>query len=132
MISSWETQLQSWHSQPAMPDSNLRLEQHFENSVLTCPDRIAVYDPNLNVGMTYTELNHKSDLLSQRLVRTLKNQEQQVILVFLDAGILFPQVILAILKSGFIFLPIDYTAPIDRIRFIIKDANVRMVITQGR
>jgi non-ribosomal peptide synthetase component F len=132
MIGSWEAQLQTWHTQPAIPEMNFRLEQYFQNTVLNFPDRMAVFDLNSNVGMTYEELDKKSDLLAKRIFRTLKDHDRKIILVFLDPGILFPQVILAILKSGFIFLPLDSNTPMDRIRFIIKDANIRMVITQGR
>ena len=132
MIGSWENQLQAWHTQPAIPDMKMRLEDFFQNTAVTYPDRMAVYDLNQKVGLTYEELNDKSGSLSKRLVRTLKDHDHQIILVFLDPGILFPQVMLAILKAGFIFLPIDSNTPIDRIRFIIKDANVKMVVTQGR
>jgi non-ribosomal peptide synthetase component F len=93
---------------------------------------MAVFDLNSNVGMTYKELDTKSDMLAKRIFRTLRDHDRKIILVFLDPGILFPQVILAILKSGFIFLPLDSNTPMDRIRFIIKDANIRMVVTQGR
>jgi non-ribosomal peptide synthetase component F len=132
MIGSWETQLQAWHALHHIPEIDARLEQYFQNTVIKFPDRMAVFDLNQNVGMTYQELNAKSDLLAQRLFRTLKDHDHKIILVFLDPGILFPQVVLAILKSGFIFLPVDSNTPIDRIRFIIKDANIKMVVTQGR
>lgn len=132
MIGSWETQLQAWHSQPPIPDMDLRIEQLFKNTAINFPDRMAVFDLNHNVGLTYQELNEKSELLAQRLFRTLKDHDHKIILVFLDPGILFPQVVLAILKAGFIFLPVDSNTPIDRIRFIIKDANIKMVVTQGR
>jgi non-ribosomal peptide synthetase component F len=54
------------------------------------------------------------------------------ILVFLDASIRVPVGFLGVLKAGYAVLPLDTETPLDRIRFILNDARVSVVVTQAK
>ena len=98
----------------------------FEEQVKRTPDNIAVIFENQK--LTYRELNEKSNQLARYLLR--KNVSQNSIV-----GIMLPRSlemivgIIAILKSGCAYLPLDITYPQNRINYILDNSNVNIVLT---
>ena len=81
--------------------------------------------------MTYSELESRSN----QLARYLQNRGaglEQVVAICLDRS---PQMIiglLAILKAGAAYLPIDSSHPGVRLQYMLEDSNVHIVLTQGK
>ena len=76
--------------------------------------------------ITYSELDKRSDVLARKL--------HAMGIVRSNIGIALPKTIdmmvaiLATLKSGNTYVPIDIHHPKDRIAFIVNDASLRLVL----
>jgi amino acid adenylation domain-containing protein len=78
--------------------------------------------------LTYEALNGRANQLAQYLQHRGVNPDERVAL-FLEAGTEMVIGLLAILKAGAAYLPIDPEYPADRISFILRDAGVKEVLT---
>ncbi|SMF77018.1 non-ribosomal peptide synthase domain TIGR01720/amino acid adenylation domain-containing protein [Paenibacillus uliginis N3/975] len=102
------------------------IQQYFEEQVAKTPDHIALIFEEKQI--TYRELNEKSNQLA-RLLRS-KNVANDCPVAIL--GNHSPEIIiamLAVLKAGSCYLPIDPKYPVDRIQYILNDANVAILLT---
>lgn len=83
-------------------------------------------------SLTYAELNHQSNRLAHYLFSLLdKAVIEPIIAVILTGSIDFVISILAILKIGAAYLPMDPQMPIKRLRFMLEDAKAQIVITRS-
>ncbi len=100
--------------------------QLFEEQAEKTPDAIAlVYD---DIKLTYRELNSKANQLAHYLVKQ-KVMQETIVAVCLDKSIDLVISLMAILKTGGVYLPLDLKLPVDRIKFILNDTSVSYVIT---
>lgn len=80
--------------------------------------------------MTYRELNERSDELACVLrFRGVKREE--IVGVMTERSFEMIIAIFGIWKAGGAFLPIDPAYPVDRIRFMLEDSGVRVLLTQS-
>jgi len=100
----------------------------FENQAQRHPHAIALY--NAQKTITYEQLNAKSNQLAHHL-RSLGVQKEAIIGIHLDRGFDLFITILAILKAGAAYLPLDINSPTARLDKVIKDAQLETVITQS-
>ncbi|WP_454165028.1 amino acid adenylation domain-containing protein [Gordonia iterans] len=91
------------------------------------PDRVAVSD--LDGGsLTYRELDERSDTLAAGLIAAGAGPETRV-------GVALPRTVdlivalVATLKTGAAYLPLDTSHPVDRLRSIIDDAAPVLILT---
>ncbi|PKQ44146.1 non-ribosomal peptide synthetase [Confluentibacter flavum] len=82
-----------------------------------------------NVSMTYKELDHKASLVAQSLLKNITTRNE-VIGLCLDRSINMIVGMLGILKAGCAYLPIDADYPKERVNFMLKDSNVKILLTQ--
>lgn len=102
------------------------LVQIFEETVRKNPEQIAL--SKREKTLTYKELNEKVNSLANSLKE--KNiAENQVIGLLVEHTFESIIAILAILKLGATYLPIDPDYPQERIEFILKDTKVDLVLT---
>lgn len=89
--------------------------------------------------LTYAQLNKRAEILASYLQR-FAGEEIDGMPVFgaeVPVGIIIPRsldmvvAILAVLKAGGAYLPIDPTYPTDRIGFMVNDARVKVLLTQS-
>ena len=142
LYNDWESQLRQWHIRtPLSPPVSCRLEYIFEEQVNQHQHQIAVEDCSTNLNLTYGQLNRAANGLALRLMQVIKANHSRhmhhshgthFILLFVDASLHVPVSFLGILKAGFVIVPIDTSAPVDRIRFILKDASVCLILTQSK
>jgi amino acid adenylation domain-containing protein/thioester reductase-like protein len=98
----------------------------FEAQVARTPDATAVVSGD--AALTYTELNASANRLARLLVEHGAGPETLV-------GVTMPRstgavvTLLAILKAGAAYLPIDPEYPPERIEFMISDAAPRCIVT---
>ncbi len=93
------------------------------------PDRVAVV--SATESLTYAELNARANRLARRL-RSLGVGPE--VLVGLCTGRSAAMVVglLAILKAGGAYVPLDPTYPAERLRFMLEDAQLAILLTEER
>lgn len=117
------------------PD-NKAIHELFEEQVDKVPNNIAlVYEDK---QLTYQELNEKSNQLARYIRKEYKRRTKQelkadtLIALCLDRSLEMLIGILAILKTGGAYVPIDPNYPQDRIDYILKDTDAKLILTQNR
>ncbi|QSJ15010.1 amino acid adenylation domain-containing protein [Nostoc sp. UHCC 0702] len=119
--------LVEWNNTQADYPQNKCIHQLFEEKVQQYPDAIAV-DFN-NHQLTYQELNTCSNKLAQYLQKNGVCSE-------ISVGICISQSIemiiglLAIIKAGGVYVPLDFSYPQERLSFILEDAQIAVLLTQ--
>src|ERR1700730_1050982 len=99
----------------------------FEQQVESTPDNIA-----LQLGrdcMTYRELDHRSNQLARVLLRC-KVKQNSLVAVCFERSLEMIVAMLAVLKAGGGYLPIDPSYPSERIKMLLEDANPGVILTQ--
>ncbi|NIM13070.1 MAG: amino acid adenylation domain-containing protein, partial [Candidatus Aminicenantes bacterium] len=81
------------------------------------------------VQITYRELNRKSDQLAY-LLREKGVRPETIVGIMVDRSIGMIIGILGILKAGGAYLPIDPEYPRERIDFMLKDSNARVLVSE--
>lgn len=85
-----------------------------------------------NTKLTYTQLNKKANQLANYMLNNYKIDSQEAIGIFLDKSIESIIAILAIIKVGATFIPIDVDYPIERINYILEDSNAKIILTKKK
>jgi len=119
--------LVEWNDTAAPYDSERPLHRIFEEQVDRSPDAIAVTAGN--VELTYGELNVRAN----RLARTLRAQGMacgSIVGICTERNLEMIVGVLAVLKAGAAYLPLDPRYPLERLRYMLADANVRGVLLQ--
>lgn len=104
----------------SFPEKHAKLSP--ERVALVCADR----------QLTYQELNTEANQLAHHLLNSDRVSPNAIIMLCLDRSADLVVSILATLKAGGGYLPVDPTYPDDRIAFMLRDAGVRTVLTHGR
>ena len=110
--------------------SSSTLQGYLAASAERWPDRPAVVDPDGTV-LTYRELNRRAEHLAGFLKSRGVQPGDRVGLV-LPKGVASVSAIFGILKARAAYVPVDYTAPAERNRTILRDGNVRAVFLDAR
>ena len=118
--------LTTWN-QTAMPYGGDRCFHHlFEEQAQLHPDAPAVRCGEEQ--LTYRELNTRANQLAWRLQRMGVGPETRVgILVTRSAGVVVA--VLAVMKAGGTFVPLDPAYPAEHVAFVLDDAKVAVVVT---
>ena len=90
------------------------------------PDHTAVNFQNNH--LSYQELNKRADRF-MLVLKTKGISVGSIVALFMDHHLEVPLVILAILKTGGAYLPLDPEYPPERIQYILKDSNTRHIVT---
>ena len=101
----------------------------FEEQVEKTPDNIAVCCGTEK--LTYRELNEKANALAWYL-KEQGVERREPIPVLLNRKINLIISIIAILKIGAIYLPIDVEAPEERVKYIVKNSNAKVLLMENR
>ncbi len=102
------------------------LHRLFEAQVERSPDAIAVsYEDH---SLTYTELNARANQLAHHL-RKLNVRPGEFVAVALDRSIELVEAILAVLKSGAAYIPLDPSYPKDRLAYMLSDSAAEVLLT---
>ena len=98
-----------------------------ERQVEATPDAIAVICGDEQ--LTYRELNERSNRLANYL-NELGAQPDTLIGICMERSTEMLVAVHGVLKSGAAYLPLDPEYPADRLRFMLEDAQVPVVLTQ--
>uniref|UniRef100_UPI000B1EEDFC condensation domain-containing protein n=1 Tax=Peterkaempfera griseoplana TaxID=66896 RepID=UPI000B1EEDFC len=110
---------------PSAPSTTL--VDGFEEQCARTPDAVAVVDGD-GTTVTYRELNARANRLARLLVQHGAGPEGRVA-VSLPRSAELMVALLAVLKSGAAYVPLDPDYPTDRIAYMLDDARPAVVIT---
>src|SRR5579883_824152 len=105
------------------------IHQLFENQVEKNPDSTAISFENQQI--TYRELNNYSNKLAHHLQRVGVTSEV-LVGICIEQSVEFIVGLLGILKAGGTYVPLDPRYPQERLKFILKDAQVSILIIQEK
>ena len=108
-------------------DNDLLIHQLFEKQKNKTPDAIAVIFNNNK--LTYSQLDQKSNNVSNQILSSSPNAE--IIGVSADRSIETIIGILAILKAGKAYLPLDADYPQHRLQQIISDSGIDLCLSSS-
>lgn len=103
-----------------------RLHHYFEASCDVAPEAVALVAEAGEV--TYQDLDALANQLSHRLVRSGIGQGARVGLLLMRSQPMYVA-LLAVLKAGAAFVPIDPASPADRVSYICNDSSVDLLLT---
>ncbi len=110
------------------------VHQIFQELVERTPDRIALVCEYQQ--LTYKELNEQSNQLARRITAHYKQEAKQtlpsdtLIALYLDRSLEMIIGILAVLKTGAAYVPMDPTYPQDRVDYILVDTCTELILSQ--
>lgn len=104
------------------------IHQLFEAQVLQRPQATAlVYQDR---SMSYAELNQQANTLAEQILG-LGLAQRSIIGIYMERSLEMVIAMLAILKTGAAYLPLDPNYPVDRLQFMLADAQTPLVLTQA-
>jgi len=106
-----------------------RLEDLFEERCARSPEALAVDAPGTR--LTFAELDAQANQLARHLLDGGIGNGARVALVFDEAARAYVAM-LAVLKAGAAYVPLDPGFPADRLAWIVEDAGVGAVLSLSR
>ncbi|MBE9029048.1 amino acid adenylation domain-containing protein [filamentous cyanobacterium LEGE 11480] len=128
LLTEWSNQSQSELPQPQL------LHQLFEAQVENSPAQVAILgedpeNPGTRRALTYQDLNRQANQLAHHLQSIGAGPDVLVgLCVERSAEMLIG--LLAILKSGAAYVPLDPNYPRDRIEYMLADAEIKVLVIQ--
>ncbi|WP_231108134.1 non-ribosomal peptide synthetase, partial [Xanthomonas graminis] len=101
------------------------LHSLFEQQVAQAPHAIAVVHDDL--ALSYADLDARANQLAHHLIAQGIGPEERVAL-YLERGIDLVMALLAVLKAGAAYLPMDPAYPAERLAFMLDDAQPRLLL----
>lgn len=118
--------LQEWTA-PLTPVDFRCIHQYFEVQVAQTPEAIAVVFQNQKIS--YQDLNDRANQLAHYL-RKLGVKPETFVGLCVQRSLEMIVGLLAILKAGAAYVPLDPTYPKERLAFMLADAQVPVLLTQ--
>jgi amino acid adenylation domain-containing protein len=120
--------LVGWNDTRADYPAGSCLHELFETQAARTPAAVAV---SFEGGrLTYGELNESADRLARRL-RRLGVGAESIVGVLLERSADLVVSLLAVLKAGGAYLPLDPEYPAERLAFMLADSEARVLLTQA-
>jgi amino acid adenylation domain-containing protein len=127
LTDSERTQLfEDWNKTQADYPAEKCVHELFLQQVTKSPDRLAVVFRDQS--LTYQELNEQANQLAAHL-RRVKAGPESMVAVCLDRSPDMVITLLAILKTGAAYLPIEPSRAVERIRLILDDSKAGILVT---
>jgi amino acid adenylation domain-containing protein/non-ribosomal peptide synthase protein (TIGR01720 family) len=131
-----EQVIHQWNDTVVQIPDNLFAHNLFEEQVSRNPDSVAVSQLFISGRkilskreISFLELNQKTNQLANYLVR-LGIGPDKLVGICLERSIDLVVSILGVLKAGGAYIPLDPTYPPDRLKYMIEDSRVSVLITQ--
>jgi non-ribosomal peptide synthetase component F len=122
-----QTILSMWNATEQQYPENLCIHDLIIRQTQKTPQTIAVHA--INKSLTYKELDKKSNSLAHHLQSQGVKAETPVGL-FLERNTDMVVALLAVLKAGGMYIPLDPYYPAERVALMIEDASIDIVITE--
>jgi amino acid adenylation domain-containing protein/non-ribosomal peptide synthase protein (TIGR01720 family) len=115
------------HTDRILTEPGDLVPDRFERRARQTPDAVAVTDGTVDV--TFAELDNRADELAWRL-RDHGAGPESLVAVCLDRSVELMVAILAILKTGAAYVPLDPDFPTERLRYILDDTSATLGVAR--
>lgn len=119
--------LYQWNKLSPIQPKFTSFQSLFEKQVISTPKETALICGQKK--MDYSQLNCMVNKLANNVLKLLK-EPQKIICVMLERDIPLACTLMAILKAGAIYIPIDPKLPITRIATILQESNCHLLVTE--
>ena len=118
--------LRAWNNTSRDYPQHLCLHNLFEMAAIRTPNRVAVECGGQS--LTYGELNAKANRLANHLIEC-GVQPKSCVGIFLERSLDLIVGLLAILKAGAAYVPMDPSFPSERLAWMMEDADIQLLVT---
>lgn len=118
--------LHTWNHHANLTFAHDNVVSLFMESVRQHPNKLALVEENRS--LSYADLNQHANRIANFLVARAV-EPNELVAVYLDRSISLVVCELASLKSGAAYLPIDPALPLERVKLMLTESNVRFVLT---
>lgn len=101
----------------------------FENRVTLFSERIAIESPGGQC--TYKAVNYLANRIARAILEKIGQGNEPVVILIDDAARAIGT-ILGALKAGKIYLPLDLNSPSTHLRYLVEDAQARLVVAETK
>ncbi|QHS56282.1 amino acid adenylation domain-containing protein [Mucilaginibacter sp. 14171R-50] len=119
-------QLNKWNDTKVDYPKEKPLHQIISETAVKYPDSIALKFKN--EALTYTQLNQKANQLAAMLIENDVKPGDKVA-ISLDRSVELVVSLLAIIKAGATYIPLDPAFPVNRISYMLKDSAAVVLLT---
>lgn len=120
-----EETLRRWNATAVPFPSDACVHEFFAQQAARTPDDVAVIFRDQQ--WTYRRLNAHADALAARL-RAAGVRPGDLVAICIERSLALPAALLGVLKSGGAYVPLDPSYPMDRLRFMLADAQPAVVV----
>lgn len=112
-----------------VPPQERSLVSQFEQMAMTYPAKTALVLGNRK--LSFEELNQRANNVALQLRQTAL-QGNEFVAVYCDKSVEMIISLLAIVKSGAAYIPLDVSTPLARIKTMLSDTQTRIILTQEK
>jgi amino acid adenylation domain-containing protein len=119
-----------WNDTARPYPQDLCLHQLFEQQAARTPDAVAIVDEGSGQSISYAQLNVTANQLASYLISSGVCVGNHVAVCLPRS----PDVViamLAILKAGATYVPMDPEYPVERLRYMLEDCEAKVILTQA-
>jgi natural product biosynthesis luciferase-like monooxygenase protein len=120
--------LEEWNRTEADYPAGACIHELFEVQAARTPDAVAVIFQD--DSLTYRELNERANRLAHHIAHLGAGPEVRVG-ICLDRSAEMVVAMLAVLKAGAAYLPLDPSYPADRLAYMLQDSGAPLLVTQN-
>jgi len=117
-----------WNRTQTLAPRQASVVELFEDQVRRTPDALAVIAGDTQ--LSYRELDARAELWAAALRARGCGPDVRVALA-LPRGPAFPMMVLAVLKAGGAYVPLDPAYPTERLAFMLRDCDARVLVTES-
>jgi len=118
-------QIQLWSRGGQEPSSETTVLELFDQQVTLRPHAVALRHGDAR--LSYIQLNQQANQLAHRLIE-FGVQLETLVGLYVDRSFEMIIGLLAILKAGAAYVPMDQSYPADRIAYLLEDSGVRLML----
>lgn len=118
--------ISDWSQSPSVDLPDTTIDTIFARQADETPDATALVFREQQ--LTFQDLNERANRLAHHLI-SLKVGPEKLVAICLDRSIEMIVAMLAVLKAGGAYLPVDPALPVSRIAYLLEDGGVSIVLT---
>ncbi len=118
-----------WDNGPSIPETEKTVVSLIAETAEKHPEAAAIISPAKTIS--YAELESRSTAIAARLINDYAIGAESLVAFAAAPSAVCIETILAVLKAGAAFLPLDHEAPSARIQDLIDDADISLLIGDG-